>query len=311
MANFLYEDLTQRLPRVLEPRYQTLYFENGTLIPTMTDLEPGNRELAYDQIGEYGDAGITGDAATNIPIVDITLAENRYPIYMVASGFPITFQEERAYGASHYHAPTLDRFQRRMSVARKAIAQRVNRLTAYGVSTLDRFTGFLTSPEVPLDNNSFNIYTAPYDQALDFFVGIIESLTDNFVSMEPTELLMPKDPYKRMMSLQNGAGSDVLKTAIEDMYPELTITKIQELEADRIDGSGITRPSTGKDRIMLYPKDPSVVHRHLEQNIAELVPESFIRTDGLRKIYTLFSCITPAIFDYPQDLRYIDIVKKP
>lgn len=310
MANFLYEDLTQRMDKVLEPRYQTLYFENGSLIPTETDLEPGNKEIAYDQISEFGDADITGDAATNIPIVDISLEENRYPIYMVASGFPISFQEERAYNASHYHTPTLDRFQRRMAVARKAIAQRINRYTAYGVSTLDRFNGFLTNPGIPLDNNTFNIYTATYQDALDFFVSIIESITDNFVSMEPTEMLVPKDIYKRMMSLQNGALSSVLKIALEDMYPELSITKIQELEADRIDGSGFARPSAGKDRIMLYPKDPSIEHRHIEQDIAALVPEEYIRTDGLRRIYTMFSCITPSIFDYPQDARYIDIPKK-
>ncbi len=360
MPNFLYEDLTQRLSRVLEPRYQTLFFENGDLIPTLTDLEPGNKEIAYDQIGEFGDADLVGDGTTNIPIVDISIDRNRYPIFMVASGFPITFQEERAYNATHYHLPDLDRFQRRMAAARKAIAMRINRYTAFGIPGAYNAPGFLTNPDVPTDNNSFNLYGCTYQQALDFFVYTIESISDNFVSMAPTDMLLPKEPYKKIMSLQNGALSDPLKVVLERMYPNLTITKVQELEAMRIDVAMTTpisaipgspqsgqaaignnnplynvtqaaagqpasmipgnatnppflpagmmmRPGVGKDRIMIYPKDPEVQHRHIEQSIAELLPEEYIRTDGLRRIYTLFSCITPAIFDYPQDARYIDI----
>lgn len=310
MTNFLYDDLTHRISRILEPRYQTLYYENGSLIPTITDLEPGDKEIAYDQLSEYGDADITGDAATNIPMVDISLSENRYPVYMIASGFPISFQEERAYNATHFHSPSLDRFERRMAAARKAIAQRINRFTAYGISTLDRFYGFVTNPEVPVDNNSFDLYAANYSSSLDFFVSAIESVTDNQVSMEPTEMLVPKDVYRFMMGMQNGALSNVLRVALEDMYPNLTVTKVQETEAIRLDGSGITRPSLGKDRIMLYPKDPSVCHRHIEQEVAALVPDEYIRTDGLRRIYTLFSCVTPSIIDYPQDVRYIDISSK-
>ena len=309
MAAFLYEDLTQRMEKVLEPRYRTMYFENGDLIPTMVDLAPGMKEIAYEKINEFGDADLVSDAATNIPVVDISLDEDRYPIYMVASGFPLSLQEERAYNAQHYHAFNLDRFQRRMAVARKAIAQRTNKFTALGVPNLN-FPGFLVNGLVATDNSAFNIYTSTYQQCLDFFVDVIESLTDNFVTDYPTDLLLPKDPHHLIVSLENSLGTISVKERLEQLYPDLMITKVKELEAAQIDSSGITRPGVGKDRIMLYPKEPDIINRHIEEEVAMLAPEEYIRTDGLRRIYPMFSCITPAIFDYPTDCRYIDIPVK-
>ncbi|MGL5926333.1 major capsid family protein [Chroococcidiopsis sp.] len=306
----MYNMLTQVLERTLEVRYPTLYFENGELVPTMTDLQPGIRELLYDRITELGDADITNDAATNIPVVEIGTEEDRYPVFMVASGFPVSFQQERAWSRARANGD-INRYQRLVGAARKAIAQRINRFTALGISTLPSFPGFLTNPLVPLDNSSFNPYTADYQATLDFLVGLLESQTDNFVSEEPTEILLPLNIYKKWMTLMNGLGSMSLRQQVDDLYPELVTWKIQELSAAQIDAAGITRPSTGKDRIMIYPKSPDIVHRHIEQKVAEMVPEQYLRVDGLRKIYTLFSCVTPAIFDYPQDCRYIDIMVKP
>ncbi|NEP10869.1 MAG: DUF2184 domain-containing protein [Symploca sp. SIO2C1] len=309
MPSFLYEDLTQRMEKILEPRYRTMHFENGDLIPTMVDLDPGMKEIAYDKINEFGDADLVSDAATNIPVVDISLDEDRYPIYMVAAGFPLSLQEERAYNANHYHASSLNRFERRMAVARKAIAQRTNQFTALSVPNIN-FPGFLTNSLVSTDNSAFNLYTSTYQQCLDFFVDIIESLTDNFVTDYPTDMLVPKDVHHRMVSLENGLGTVNLMERLEQLYPDLMITKTKELEAALIDSSGITRPGAGKDRIMLYPKEPDILNRHIEEQVAQLAPEEYIRTDGLRRIYPMFSCITPAIFDYPTDCRYIDIPVK-
>ncbi len=305
-----YNMLTQVLERTLEVRYPSLPFENGELVPTLTDLQAGTREIMYDRIAEIGDADITNDAATNIPVVELELGEDRYPVFMVASGFPVSFQQERAWNLRASNGET-NRYQRLIGAARRAIAQRINRFTALGVANLPSFTGFLTNPVIPLDNSSFNPYTADYQLTLDFIVGLIEAQTDNFTSESPTEILLPLNIYRRWMSLMNGLGSMSLRQQIDGLYPGLVSWKIQELSAAQIDASGITRPSVGKDRIMLYPKYLNIVHRHIEQKIADMVPEQYIRTDGLRRIYTLFSCVTPAIFDYPQDCRYIDIMTKP
>lgn len=310
MASFLYDALTQRLPKVLEPRYETLYWENGDLIPTQTDLAPGAREISYERLTEFGDADFVGDAATNIPIVDITVAEDRYPIYMVASGFPLSLQEERAYEAANLarQSTAINRFDRRMGAARNVIAQKTNKFTALGGGPNLNFPGAINNPLVPATNSSFDPNAATYATLRDFLIGVIEGLTDNLVSSEPTDMLVPRNLHKKMLALENTNGTKSVKKAIEEEYPSLNIMKIKEGDAAYLDAAQSGRPAAGKDRVMLFPAEEMVLNRHIENTVAQLVPEDYIRVDGMRRIYTMFSCITPAIFDYPQDCRYVDLV---
>jgi hypothetical protein len=312
MPSFLYNDLTQLMPKVLEPRYETLFFENGTLIPTLVDLRPGAREVAYDRFSEYGDADLISDAATNIPIVDISVDEDRYPVYMAASGFPLSLQEMRAYEFRPRGTDTLNRFERRMSAARRVIAQRTNRFLALGyTSSMLNFPGFLGNALISIRGGAaFDFNTATFATMTDFLVACIESMTDNFVTAEPTQLLVPTNVRKKMLSTYNTNGTKTVFQAIAEQYPRLNIQKLKELTAASLDATVGTTGGrvAGRDRMMLYPRDPSVLNRHVEQNIAELAPEEFIRTDGMRRIYPMFSCFTPSIIDYPADCRYIDIV---
>jgi hypothetical protein len=314
MPSFLYNDLTQLMPKILEPRYETLYFENGDLIPTQTDLIPGAREIAYERFSEFGDADFVSDATTNIPIVDISIDEDRYPIYMLASGFPLSLQEQRAYNHRSRGGTTpstFNRYERRMAAARKVVAMRTNRATSMGYMGQNlNFPGMLTNAIVPTVNSAFDMNSGTFNTILDFMIATIESLTDNFVSMEPTELLLPPNVRKKMLSTYNTNGTKTVMQALDEQYPDLEVQKIRETSATALDAVGtIPNRVTGKDRLMLYPKESSVLNRHIESSVAELAPEEFIRTDGLRRIYPMFSCITPTIFDYPQDCRYVDIVK--
>lgn len=304
----LYDELTQRMDKILEPRYRAMYFENGDLIPTMADLEPGVKELAYPRMEEIGDAAIMGDAASDIPMIQITGDIDRYPIYMIMSAFPVTFQESRMLSRSQ-----IDSFQRRMTAARRAIAQYTNKVTALGLTTLN-FPGALTNSLITTDNSAVNIYTSDYQTVLDFFVSIIRSLTDNYVTSTPTDMVVNVDVCSRLISLENAQGTRNVKERLEEIFPELLITETKEMETAQIDGSGITRPGTGKDRIFLYPKEDMVLSRHIEETVAALAPEEYVRTATIKgqlaRVYPMFSCVSPAIFDYPDDCRYIDIPAK-
>lgn len=316
MPTFLYDDLTQRLARILEQRYESLLFENGSLIPTLFDLVPGARELVFDSITEYGDADLWTMESTNIPIVDISIAEDRYAIYAVASGFPITFQEERAYN-SNLARRRINRFDRRMSAARKVIAMRVDRFTAFGRSPL-AMRGFVNNTAVPIVNatdigGAANVAIATYNQLCDFFVAQIETITDNFVSSEPTTMLV-SSMVNRQLGKQNPNGTKSVRQFLKEEYPNLEIIKTKQLSNAELLAGGLTvgtvnanQVPANSDRIILYPKDGNVVHRHLEQRVAELVPPDYIRVDGMRKIYTMFQCFTPVVIDYTYDVRYVNV----
>lgn len=312
MPTHLYDDLTQRLPKVLEPEYEQLVFENGTLIPTETDLIPGAREIAYESFTEFGDADFIEDAAVNFPVVNISVEEDRYPIYMVGAGFPMSLQDERAYqNAGRLSATTmLDRFQRRMQAARNAIAQRVNRLMAAGRGSLN-FPGLINNPNVTVESTTFNPYTSTYVQFVDYMVSVIESLTDNLVSREPTTLVVPTDFRTRLLSVMNENGTRSVYSYMREIYPQLDIRKQKEASDAFLTQQNVSH-TAGHDRLLIYPNDGQVLHRHIESAIAQLAPPDYIRVDSesLRKLYPMFSCVTPPIVDYPNDMKYISIPKK-
>lgn len=300
----LFNELTQLMPQVLEPRYRAMKFENGVLIPTMVDLDPGIKEIAYPEIKQIGDAEIMSDAATDIPMVQITGSYNRYPVYMMMSSFPVTFQESRLLSRT-----IIDGIEQRMTVARIVIVQRTNMITALGKTGMN-FDGALTNPLIAVDDSTVDIYADTYQNVLDFFVSTVESLTGNYVTDEPSDMLINSDQHALMISLENAQGTRNIKQRLQEIFPGLTITKIPEGEAAYIDGA-ISRPSAGKDRIFLYPKEARIIHRHLEAAIADLVPEEYTRTatiDGqVARVYMMFSCLTPAIVNFPNDCRYVDI----
>lgn len=309
----LYDELTQKMDKVLEPRYRSMLFENGTLIPTFTDLEPGVKELAYPRISEVGDAEIMSDATTDIPMVYLSGEIDRYPVYMVMSSFPVTFQESRMLTRSQ-----IDSMERRMARTRWAISQRINKATALGAPSIN-FPGSLINPLVTTDNSSVNIYTAAYDVVLDFFVATIRSLVGNYVTELPTDMIVNANIMTRLVSLSNAQQTVNVKERLEQIFPDLSISETPEVDAAQIDAAyaagGSSRAGTGKDRIWLYPKESMVLNRHIEELIANLAPEEYIRSamvkGQLARIFPMFSCVSPAIFDYPQDCRYIDILVKP
>lgn len=310
MATALFEDLTQKLPRVLRPRFELMLFENGVLIPTEFDLEPGTRSISYEVYDYTGNAEFTSDSDESVPIVDVTGSLDRYPVYMVSCGIPISMDLAMAYNAQNRIA-SKDILEQRMTGARMVINQRINIATALGRSGLN-FDGFVTNPSVTVEDSSFDINTATYDQARNFFVSIIEGLTRNLVTSYPTDMVVPPIYYEKMMGLAS-ANDKVLVTHIKELYPRLNIHRANEVRADRVD-SAITRPGgqVGKDRIIIYPREDRVLHRHMEEAIAKLAPEDFSRVADvggvLSKIYFMYACVTPAIIDYPNDIKYHDVV---
>lgn len=304
----IYGGLTQVMDEVVRPRYQKTLFENGDLIPTIGNLLPGIKEIAIPKIQEVGGADIASDAASNIKLIYITTDYDRYPVYMFMSGFGVTFQESRSFGRTD-----LDGIKPRMALARLAIAQETNIATAIGRANVN-FPGVLTNSLVQADNSAVNIYTSTFDQVLDFFTQTIRSLTRNYITSDPTDMVVSFDVMTRIMSLKNSLGTSSVYQELKALFPRLLISEAPQTEAAVIDASGITRPGVGKDRLLLYVKEPTVLSRKIEKKIAELAPEEFVSTatiaGQLTRIYPLFSCATPAVINYPQDVRYIDLPVK-
>lgn len=306
-GNFLYRQLEQMLPRVLEKRYRQLIFENGALIPTVVDLEPGAAEVVGEVINEVGNADIISDGAFDIPLVDLSASEDRYKVIMCASGFSYTFQQERAFETRKANLN-----DRKMLMARRAIAERMNRIGAYGDRRVN-INGFLNQPGVQLNNSSFNPYTSTADQIADWVIGELESfhINSNSVEMASTAVI-PTELYFEMVRTRMGDTSQTLlqyvQTALSGNGMEFEFVKAEEARSTRLEANGVQAAGTNKDRMVMYVRDPEVVERHIE--LPQLMPEEWQNIRDGRKVYPMFACTTPVMLNHQTGMRYIDFPKR-
>lgn len=304
----LYRRLEQLLPGVLGRRYRRLGFEDGSIVPTVADLEVGAAEVIRETMAEVGDAKIISDGAIDLPIVDLSADEDRYKILMIAAAFSFTFQQERAYEKATNFAQMS---QRKMMLAQRSIAEKANKMAAFGNAALG-ITGFLNNPGVTPNNSSFDPYNAVTtpDEMAEFFIGEIGAVVADTNAVEyPDHIGISIDLDFLLMSTRMTDGSMSVKQYILQNTDLISsITSYPDFGFQALEDNGVLAPGTNKDRIVLYPMDQEVVERHIE--LTKLAPPEYIERKNMRTLYPMFHCVTPTIINYPGAMRYIDVAKK-
>ncbi|MCC5644783.1 DUF2184 domain-containing protein [Nostoc sp. CHAB 5824] len=307
-GNLLYRALEQNMPGVLSRRYRDLAFENGKIVPTQADLKAGASEVVRDTVDEIGDADIISDGAFDIPIVDVSAGEDRYKIFMIASAFSYTFQQERAYNFAGTKAEINNRKQ---MLAKRSIGERHHRIAAFGDTRLN-VTGFLNNASVALNNSSFDPNTAAPDELAEFFVDELQAAhrASNNVEMPMDTLISTGFYFKLVKTRMPDSSVSVLtyiQQALSDEDVKFNIVKCQECDSAMLESNGAQAGGTNKDLITLYTKDPEVVERHIE--MVQLMPQEWVTVRDGRKVYPMFSSTTQTIINYSGAFRYIKVPK--
>lgn len=304
-GTFLSRKLEQLLPGVKTKRYAALTFENGALVPTMADLESGAVEIVAQMMNEVGSAAILGSDAFDLPVVDVSVEEDRYKILMVGAGFSYTFDEERKAEKGNFPINNY-----RMMAARRAIAETHERLAAFG-DVNAAITGVLNNASVTLNNSSFNPNTATPDELINYFVDEVSAMyaASNSVEMASMALVGTKLQFKLLRRL--GETSDTVYSyiikALSASGLNFSIKAHRFCDSANLERFGLQAGGTNKDRIAWYPLDPDVVERHIE--LPQLMPADWQYVKDGRKVFPMFSCTTPVIVNYPGAFRYTDHVK--
>jgi hypothetical protein len=287
-------------------------FEAGTIIPTIPDLQPGSYEVVKTVINNVGDAKVIGDGAFDFPLVDATASEDRYRVLMAAAGFQIGFQSERYEGfASAAGTLRARQYDIKVQTCIRAIQERRNKIAAFGDAALG-VTGMLNNANITVDNNSFDPNSATPTAFADFLISLVKTFHVNSNNVFfPTTGLVGTQFYFKMVSLVMPATSitvkDHVEKALSDEDIKFTFKKVKECESAFLEAAGVQASGTNKDRIVLYPLDPEVLERHIE-NI-QLAPPKYLQVQGLNTLYPMFGCTTPTIINYPSAVSYTDVVK--
>ncbi|MBW4422490.1 MAG: DUF2184 domain-containing protein [Myxacorys californica WJT36-NPBG1] len=291
--------LEQKLPGVLEKRYRQLQFENGSLVPTMADLQPGAATLVQEQMEVVGEAAIVADEAFDIPLADVGAEEVQFKIIAVFSGFHFTFRQMQA--AQFSNVPLSDK---KAFAARRAIAEKMNKIAAFGAAKYD-CTGFLNNPDVPVNSSSFNPETATADDVIEWFIDEIVSIESNTELTEsPTVALVTPELHGILMKKRVGDSNLNIKQYILGNTDLTDIRKVTELKSATLEANGVQAAATNKDRILLYPLDPEIVERHIE--MTKPLPEEY---RNAKYITPMYACTSPVIWNFPKAARSIDYVK--
>lgn len=297
---FLSRQLEQRLPKVLERRYRDLPFENGSLIPTMSDLQPGAASLIQEQIDSVGDAAMVSDEAFDIPLADIKAEENEFKIIAIYSGFHWTFRQLQA--AEKGGRPLQDL---KMFAAKRAISEKMNKIAAFGEAKYG-LTGMVNHPDVPLNNSSFNPNTATADDLIGFFLDETISIVDSTEATEaPNIALVSIKMHNALIKKRIPDTNMNVKSYILDNSSYLTdIRPIVELASPYLEKNGVQAGGTNKDRMILYPLNEETLERHIEQ--IKPMPQEY--RNG-RYIVPMYACTSPVLINFPKAMRYVDFVK--
>lgn len=314
---YLHRALQQRLTQVLRRRLRNLHFEDGSLIPTVPDLEPGAREIVQDQVLEYGEAKLTAADADDVPLIEVSTSENTFRVVMAVAGFSISFQEERAMSLAAKNGRNYQIRDTKMSGARRVIAERINKVAAYGDTALN-FTGMINDADVTLTNSSFDPFasTTTAQDLADFVLEELENVATDSNNVEfPTDLLTSTEFMFLLKRRQMPDSGIPVLDYIIDVQNERNnpsgikrLRGLQELRSANLEASGVQSSGTNKDRFVLYPLDPEVLERHNE--ITQLMPEDYVQVKGTRKLYPMFGCTSQSILNFPGAFRYVDHAKK-
>jgi hypothetical protein len=302
-GNYLWRELEQTSGLVLEPKYETLKYENGDICPVVPDLEVGAAEYVTEIFNEVGEATEIGDDAIDIPIVDVSSTEDRYKIFRVGAALSMTHHQERAdvKGRKNIMA-------RKQSAVSKAIAQKHNMIGAYGVAKLG-VTGFLNNPSVTIDNSSFNFFTASEKLIVSFFIDTMRAvyLASNSVE-EINMVVLPPEIVYLLIGKEMPNTSDTLmgylRKALSEAGMTLEFKKDSRSSRSALTAGGVPG-NANKHRITFCAKAPEVVNRHIE--MTKLLPPDWMEVRNGRKIFPYASYSTPVIVNYPGAMRYVDV----
>lgn len=314
----LWQYLAEKLEIRTNYRFPAYPFENGTLIPTAGDLPPGKDEVgAIFMGGNVGEEAILlSPGAADIPLTPVSMTTDKFPVVMAAKGYSINWQEARA--LTQLNLENLIE-TRKIDIVRSEIAKRLNRFAAIGEPVLG-YTGLYNNPNVSVVNSSFNPNTATYSEWLTFLIDTILSAgvsADGETVLEPTTVLLSQRMRvlaSRIMNPLNGNVS-ALDAASTQLGIPISSTGTYFVRSpfsasDTLERYRVFPPGTNKDRIIVYTKDEAVLGRRIESSVAQLVDEAFLApTQGLTRVFPMFSCASATMIYDPAGIKYIDVVK--
>ena len=309
-GGFLRRHLEYNLPEVLTRRYSSLPFANGRYVRLMTDLPLGASSVIQETVDTYGDAAVTAGAATDVPLAHAGVGEDKYKVIQLSSAFQYSWNEllsAQQASRNGYHSGDLTNY--RMFSARRAIAEKLNQVVAYGSPGLD-VPGFYSNSHIPQRNEStdfINDSSVTAQEIADFLISEADDIADESQLTErPNVVLVPVALHTQLTTKSVSGTDTTIKEYVLKNSPYIeAIEPVTECKAAQLEQFGVTASGNGRDRVIFYPLNEEVVQGRITE--AQQLPET--QHDQMFKV-VLVQFTAGCWFNYPKAARYVDIPTK-
>lgn len=310
-----YKDyLTHYLPKIIVQKKPVNTFANGDIIPTVADLDVFEQHMRGLVATEFGQATEMSES-TDIAVVDVNLKEVEFKVWGFAAKAVRSLYEANASRlATKNGHPQVDQvLNRKLGLVYRAIEDQMNLAAAYGRNGA---TGFLNDPDVPVITTATDLYAdaTTFETKIRFIGELISDIGSSTLQQNPLQetgpsmVLLPPRLFDNLNYTFTGDGTWNVRQWLLRNVPELagenTIRKINGLEAAQLEKYGVTNPGDDQDMIVIYQRDPDVVHRRVSAPFP--LPVEY---RDMHYHIPFLQSVSETVWEQPQYARYIKIPK--
>ena len=287
---FLERQLEYIRPQVFEVTYADIKYP--TILPVTSEAGPGAQTFTYRIMDATGEFRLIADAADDLPRADISQTEKSINIRSFGGSFGYTIQELRAAQMANIALE-----QRRANAVRRAYEEKVEAVAMFGESSVG-LAGFFNNSTVDLvvADKWFTDSGTTAQEMLELLnYGVTAIISASKMKEEPDTILMAYEDYNKVSTTRNSDSSDV--TVLE--YFLRTNPYIRNVEP--INQLAAANSSIGKNRMVVYKRDPGKVQLHIPQPL-ELFPP---QPRGLEFIVPAHARVGGVALYYPKSVIYV------
>ena len=287
---FLERQLEYIRPQVFEVTYADIKYP--TILPVTSEAGPGAQTFTYRIMDATGEFRLIADAADDLPRADISQTEKSINIRSFGGSFGYTVQELRAAQMANIALE-----QRRANAVRRAYEEKVEAVAMFGESSVG-LAGFFNNSTVDLvvADKWFTDSGTTAQEMLELLnYGVTAIISASKMKEEPDTILMAYEDYNKVSTTRNSDSSDV--TVLE--YFLRTNPYIRNVEP--INQLAAANSSIGKNRMVVYKRDPGKVQLHIPQPL-ELFPP---QPRGLEFIVPAHARVGGVALYYPKSVIYV------
>lgn len=259
--------LSRQLDYIKQQTYDVKYAELKCrkLIPVSSEADPGADKIFYRQYDQSGIAKIISNYADDLPDADVSGREFFATVKTLGASYKYTIQEMRA--AVYGNVPLE---QRRAAAARRAIAQRENRIAFFGdvgANLQGLFTAAnVTSVTIPATGTGSSTLwsTKTPDQILFDMNLVANTVVSTSLGVEiPDTMLLPLAQYQYVASTARSANSDttILNYFLQNNPHVKQVEWVNELA---------TAGASSAARMYAYRRSPEVLTLEIPSDFEQL-----------------------------------------